>query len=230
MAARVKWAVSILRVDVNTSLDRLGRKAVYLSDQKTANRKTGDWYICAGCLFFFYSRRDTQAVDAEWRPRCRCKYCVFYRREVLYTKDWSHRLDISDATVYRDAAPMIDMTVFTSLLHILRTKGYRVVVLTWLSKNADPDFHKNICIQKRQWLDRYGIPADDVIMMDYGMDKHQALMTKYPDARTVLFDDDARVRDSWKSGMTVDPVTCDINAVLAGLLTVERHAYHYHYE
>ena len=54
MAARVKWAVSILRVDVNTSLDRLGRKAVYLSDQKTANRKTGDWYICAGCLFFFF--------------------------------------------------------------------------------------------------------------------------------------------------------------------------------
>lgn len=45
--------MGILRVDVNTSLDRLGRKAVYLSDQKTANRKTGDWYICAGCLFFF---------------------------------------------------------------------------------------------------------------------------------------------------------------------------------
>lgn len=150
--------------------------------------------------------------------------------DLYNTKDWSHRLDISDATVYRDAAPMVDMTMFTSLLHILRTKGYRVVVLTWLSKNADPQFHKNICIQKRQWLDRYGIPADDVIMMDYGTDKHQALIAKYPDARTVLFDDDARVRDSWKSGMTVDPVTCDINAVLAGLLTVERHAYHYHYE
>ena len=52
MAARVKWAVGILRVDVNTSLDRLGRKAVSLRDQKTANKKqaTGT-YVPAACFF-----------------------------------------------------------------------------------------------------------------------------------------------------------------------------------
>lgn len=53
MAVRVKWAVSILRVDANTSLDRLGRKAVYLHDQKTANEKQATGTRCASCLFFF---------------------------------------------------------------------------------------------------------------------------------------------------------------------------------
>lgn len=53
MAARVKWAVGILRVDVNTSLDRLGRKAVYLSDQKTANKKNRRLVhnVPAACFF-----------------------------------------------------------------------------------------------------------------------------------------------------------------------------------
>lgn len=149
--------------------------------------------------------------------------------DLYNTKDWSHRLDISDASVYSDAAPMVDMSIFTSLLNILRTKGYRVVILTWLSKNADPEFHKNICIEKRQWLNRYGIPADDVIMMDYGTDKYQALMEKYPGAKTILFDDDKHVRNSWQD-MTVDPVSCNINAVLAGLIKASRHAYNYDYE
>lgn len=72
--------------------------------------------------------------------------------DLYNTKDWSHRLDASDATVYRDAAPMVDMTVFTNLLHILRTRGYRVVVLTWLQRTQTLIFTKTYVFKRDSGL------------------------------------------------------------------------------
>lgn len=133
------------------------------------------------------------------------------------TADWRHRLDVSDASVYTDAAPMIDMSVFTACLDTLRAMGYKVAILTWLSKNADPVFHENIRKAKSEWIKRYGIPADDVIMLDYGTDKSDAFCKRHPGSDAMLFDDDAKVRASW-CGRVIDPVQYDINTVLGGLI------------
>lgn len=35
--------------------------------------------------------------------------------------------------------------------------GYKVIILSWLSKNDDPDFHKRIIATKKNWIKKYNI-------------------------------------------------------------------------
>ena len=53
--------------------------------------------------------------------------------------------------------PMFNMPEFHSLLNALRMAGYKVIILSWLSKNDDPDFHKRIIATKKNWIKKYNI-------------------------------------------------------------------------
>lgn len=75
--------------------------------------------------------------------------------DLYNTDNWSERLDNGDATVYADVKPMVNMPEFHSLLNALRMAGYKVIILSWLSKNDDPDFHKRIYWGNYEEYQRY---------------------------------------------------------------------------
>lgn len=119
-------------------------------------------------------------------------------------QDWQTDLDINKSErPYIIAQPMYNMTELNFILNILRSQGWKVIILSWLSRNYDEDFHRRIRKAKMDWLARYDVPYDDVIMTPYGTDKWQTACAKYPQAFRVLADDSEEVRNSWH-GYAID--------------------------
>lgn len=139
--------------------------------------------------------------------------------DLYNTENWSERLDNGDATVYADAKPMIDMVEFHSLLNALKMANYKIIILSWLSKNDDPDFHKRIITAKKNWIEKYNIPVDEVIITKYGIDKHDTITAKFPSANIIIFDDDVTVRASFPENSAIDPQKVDINQFLRVMLS-----------
>lgn len=139
--------------------------------------------------------------------------------DLYNTENWSKRLDNGDATVYADAKPMVNMPEFHSLLNALRMTGYKVIILSWLSKNDNPDFHKRIITAKKNWIEKYNIPVDEVIITKYGIDKHDTITAKFPSANIIIFDDDVTVRASFPENSAIDPQKVDINQFLRIMLS-----------
>jgi hypothetical protein len=139
--------------------------------------------------------------------------------DLYNTDNWSERLDNGDATVYADAKPMVNMPEFHSLLNALRIAGYKVIILSWLSKNDNPDFHKRIITEKKNWIKKYNIPVDDIIITKYGVNKHDTIINKFSSTDITIFDDDITVRASFSENNAVDPQKTNINQFLRVMLS-----------
>ena len=119
-------------------------------------------------------------------------------------QDWQKCLDIDkNEKPYVIAQPMYNMTELNFILNVLRSQGWKVVILSWLSRNNDEDFHERIRKAKTDWLARYDVPYDGIIMTPYGTDKWQTACSKYPHAFKVLADDSEEIRNSWH-GYAID--------------------------
>lgn len=110
---------------------------------------------------------------------------------------WKHYLDdLQDATPYRIAKPIYDMSILNGLLSQAKTAGWKIVVVSWLSRvKTDKDFHQRIIEAKDEWLDVQGFPYDEKIYLEYGTNKEEAVA--HLEGIKVLFDDSNDVLDNW---------------------------------
>lgn len=119
--------------------------------------------------------------------------------------NWLERLRAEDPGPYAEAAPMWDMEELRRVLLALSADGWEIRVVSWLSKDATPEYKAAIRRAKKEWLARYNFPADKVHLIAYGRSKAAAVLSK----PGVLIDDSAKVRDGWHIGETIDPGTTD---------------------
>ena len=123
---------------------------------------------------------------------------------------WLEYLENSDATPYEIAEPLVDFEELNSLLKQLRTAGFKVVITSWLAKNASKDFDKKVRQAKKAWLKKYSMPIDEIHLVKYGTPKQQCSKGD----EQILFDDNADVRKSFENSRhgrsTVDVTTIDI--------------------
>ena len=121
--------------------------------------------------------------------------------------EWLPRLRAEDATPYTDAAPMVDVAEFQLQLAILQNRGYKLGIISWLSKNSSKSYKKAVTKAKKEWL--IGtfpeITFDEMHFVQYGTRKDYVAKDKHG----IIFDDDERVREKWR-GETVNPNTEDI--------------------
>ena len=80
---------------------------------------------------------------------------------------WLEYLNESNPTPYIIAEPLYDMVVLTSVLNILKTKGWKIVVTSWLAKDSTKDFDKEVRQAKREWLKEYNFPFDYQTLLDW---------------------------------------------------------------
>lgn len=121
----------------------------------------------------------------------------------LYGVDgWLQKLRAGDASPYREAKPMYDMMLLTDLLWLLKNDGWRIVVTTWLSKEATHEYDNKVRLEKRAWLDRYDFPYDELHMVKYGTTK--ANCTRHLGGFQILIDDNEKIRNGWTLGDTID--------------------------
>ena len=115
---------------------------------------------------------------------------------------WLNYLKNEDVTPYMQASPLYDMNVLKIVLNTFKKKGWKIVVTTWLSKGGSKEFNDRTRVAKKDWLDSYEFPYDELHMVKYGTTK--ANCTRKLGGFQILIDDNADVRKGWTLGTTID--------------------------
>lgn len=115
--------------------------------------------------------------------------------------DWLPMLMNSDSTPYRVAEPMIRLNVLARRLNQLQRNGYKIGVVSWLSKGGNRKYNKEVIVEKVNWLHRHlkSVEWDEIKIVEYGIPKHKVV--DYPNG--ILFDDEKKNRIEW-SGKAYD--------------------------
>lgn len=135
----------------------------------------------------------------------------------LYGVDgWLESLRNEDPTPYLIARPMWDMDALRGVLLRLAEQGWEIRVISWLSMNSSEEYKELVRAAKLEWLHRYNFPMDKAHLVAYGTTKANAVR-KVADS-AILVDDNAKVRNGWSLGETIDPTKCDLIAELEKLV------------
>ena len=127
-------------------------------------------------------------------------------------EDWLLKLRNEDASPYAEATPLIDMENLQLLLAILQNRGYKIGIISWLSKNSTKSYDKIVRKTKIEWL-RAMLPEitfDEMHIVKYGTRKDYVAKDK----DGIIFDDDERVREKWR-GESFNPNMYDIIEILS---------------
>ena len=138
----------------------------------------------------------------------------------LYGVDnWLPMLRSENPLPYIVAKPMWDMVVLADLLNEFRAQGGIVAVVSWLSMGSTQQYKEMVRLAKREWLEKFGFPADKIHLVQYGATKANSVRNCLEDGETaILFDDSEKVRSGWNLGETIDPTEQDIIEVIRALL------------
>ena len=121
----------------------------------------------------------------------------------LYAIDnWLNKLRNYDASPYVDAVPMLNMSLLARFLNKLQRKGYKLGIISWLSKEPTPDYDLQVIHAKEEWLNKHltSVSWDVKFFVPYGTPKSLFLNNE----EDILFDDEARNRAEW-TGMAYEP-------------------------
>ena len=111
---------------------------------------------------------------------------------------WLEYLDNFDATPYTLAKPLVNMSALARVLNNRQKKGYKLKIISWLSKTGSDDFNTEVTQAKLAWL-RQHLPSvhfDEIIIVEYGTPKQMF-------GNGILFDDEKPNRDNW-NGVAYD--------------------------
>ena len=111
------------------------------------------------------------------------------------TKNWLPKLIARDPSPYENAKPLLNMNVLARALNKLQARGYKLGIISWLSKTSTPEYDEKVTTAKKKWLKRHlrSVKWDKVDIVPYGTPKEVG--------RTgILFDDEEKNRTNWGDG------------------------------
>ena len=123
--------------------------------------------------------------------------------EDLYAVDgWLEMLRANNPYPYEHAKPMLNMAVFARLLHKAQRLGFKIVIVSWLSKVPNEEYDKAVTQAKIEWL-RSHLPSvvwDEIHIVPHGTPKHEL-------SGGWLFDDEQLNRENWgECGLTPNEI------------------------
>jgi hypothetical protein len=137
--------------------------------------------------------------------------------DLYKVENWLEDLRSFNPRPYIVAKPMYDMKLLNGLLNELKASGWKVVVVSWLSKESTRAYDKEVRKAKREWLEKNNFPFDEIHLVKYGTTK--ANCTRKLGGYQVLVDDNEQVRKGWNLGSTIN-ANNDIIIDLASLLVM----------
>lgn len=108
--------------------------------------------------------------------------------------DWLPKLRAFDSSPYEDATPIVDMGELGEYVTRLQSRGWRVGVVSWLSKVPTPEYDRAVSTSKYLWLMRNLPMLDEINFVSYGVAKHHAVAAR---RNAVLVDDEEQNLSSW---------------------------------
>jgi hypothetical protein len=132
---------------------------------------------------------------------------------------WLEMVENENPKPYEIARPMWDMAELNEVLKMLQMNGIEIRVVTWLAKNSTEDYKEKTRQAKLEWLEKQGFPFNKFHGIAYGTTKANCVR-KYLDLneQAILIDDNAKIRQGWNWGTTIDPTTENIIDTLKALL------------
>ena len=120
----------------------------------------------------------------------------------FYSVDgWLDMLRAYDPTPYEIAKPLLRLSTLARLLNTVQKNGYTIGVVSWLSKEPDPTFDKQVINAKLEWLKVHmpSVEWDEIRIIPHGMPKQKVVDNPFG----ILFDDEKQNRENW-SGTAYD--------------------------
>lgn len=108
--------------------------------------------------------------------------------------NWLPMLIDSNPTPYKLAAPLVNMNKLARTLNRLQRAGYKLGIISWLSKSSTPEYDKAVTAAKVWWLKKHlhSVKWDAINIVSYGVNKWNVC------GEGILFDDEAPNREAWQ--------------------------------
>ena len=112
--------------------------------------------------------------------------------DLYAVENWLSKLRAYDPSPYAEAAPLVHLSTLARYIHIIQRMGWKVNIVSWLSKDPDPDYGEAVTRAKRKWLAKHlpSVQFDAVVIVPYGTPKHEL-------SSGILFDDELNNRVGW---------------------------------
>lgn len=109
--------------------------------------------------------------------------------------NWLEYLQNGDAFPYEVAKPLLNMNSLARILNRLQRNGYKICIISWLSKNSSDEYDEMVKNAKMKWLQTHlkSVSFDETNIVRYGTPKNAI-------GCGILFDDEEQNRNTWGEG------------------------------
>lgn len=109
--------------------------------------------------------------------------------------NWLDYLEAEDTTPYAVAEPLVRFSALARRLNSLQRAGYKLGIISWLSKSGSDEYNEAVTEIKKAWLKKHlpSVNWDRVTIVPYGTPKQMFCETE----NDILFDDEERNRINW---------------------------------
>lgn len=124
--------------------------------------------------------------------------------------DWLIKIESYDPAPYENAKVLLNMNLLARYLNKLQKQGYKICIVSWLSKKPTLEYDELVTQAKKKWLAKHlaSVHFDIIDIIAYGTPKGEG-------RNGILFDDEIRNREQWgNNAYDVD----NIIEILKGLL------------
>lgn len=121
-------------------------------------------------------------------------------------ENWLNYLIASDTLPYEIAKPLVKLNSLARILNRLQRNGYKIGIISWLSKNGTDTYNDAVTETKKNWLKKHlaSVEFDEIHIVKYGTPKQMFAKTK----NDILFDDEEKNRNNWTGK------AFDVNAII----------------
>ena len=108
--------------------------------------------------------------------------------------NWLSQLRKYSPYPYRVAKPIGNMRALARRLNNLQKMGYRIAIISWLSKESNEAYDLQVSAVKRAWLAKHlgSVQFDEIHIVPYGTPKYTLV-----NGKAILFDDEMKNRMEW---------------------------------
>ena len=110
-------------------------------------------------------------------------------------ENWLEMLIAEDVTPYAIAKPLLNLSTLAKYLNKVQGLGYKIGIISWLSKNGNETYNQMVTEAKIKWLEKHlpSVKWDYINITKYGVNKWETCQNG------ILFDDEERNRTNWKA-------------------------------
>ena len=123
--------------------------------------------------------------------------------DLYAVEGWLADLESHNPRPYKEAKPMVNMSLLARYINKAKAMGYDVNIVSWLSKSGNQEYNEMVTKAKQEWLHKHlrSVEFDNIVIVPYGTPKSTCIEQS---DKGILFDDEQRNRTEW-NGISAEP-------------------------